>query len=262
MSDQDKRSEDLMANNVVLSDNVALKHVGKEINRIVKIQNDENKPYYFLTETLEPRSVRCNAMKKTTKDGKDYTMYSFSLKGDKKPDPVNESDPDKEMIESSESQNIITRLNVFKRGITDRIRYRMMIPQYPEQKSYILTLKTIKLDDRVKFSNILEYKKLKNNFGFRTVSNILSTCRYKLLFRIESVTLTHSNVFLDTTLVRIFPESLESLESNDKLYILNELNAVTVKNINQYNELNRFTRKQRSSKDQVRLELKKILSIC
>lgn len=280
-----KRSEDLSADHVVVNDNVILKHIGKEINRVVRVSNNENKPYYFLSEYLTPGSVRCSVSKKTSVDGKGYTLYNFSLKGDKKKqkeevdvelnqdldqdldqNPEAELEDQKEQenqepIEPSESQQIITRLNAFKRGITDRIRYRMMIPQYPEQTSYILTLKTIKLNNHVKFSNIIEFQQLKNNFGFRAVSNILATCRCKLLFKVESVTLTHSNVFLDIRLVRIFPESLDSLQASDKLFVLNELNAVTAKNINRYNELNQFTKKQRSSKDQVRSELKKILSI-
>lgn len=283
MSDQEqKRSENLLADHVAINDDVVLKHIDKEINRVVHIYNDENKPYYFMTDYLEPGSVRCSAVKKTSPDGKEYTLYNFSLKGDKKiitqhgqddqhnddhpdihPDDQKNNDYYKEEIlhVPSESQKIITRLNIFKRGITDRIRYRMMIPQYPEQTSYILTLKTIKLNNHIKFSNILEFQQLKNNFGFRAVSNILSMCRYKLLFKIESITLTHSNVFLDIRLVRIFPESLDLLEANDKLFVLNELNAMTAKNINRYNELNIFVKKQRSSKDQVRSELKKILFI-
>ena len=230
-----------------------------------------------MTDILEPGSVQCRAYKRTSPNNKEYTLYSFFFTNYKEKidntqnDTIQEGDCDehkegdndehKESDEQTKSRILITRLNDFKRGITDRIKYRMMIPQYPEQTSYILTLKTIMLNNHIKFSNIVEFQQLKNNFVFRTVSNILSMCRCKFLLKIDSLTLTHSNVFLNIQLVRIFPESLDSLHVDDKLFILNKLNEVTTKNINRCNELNQFTKKQRSSKDQVRSELKKILSI-
>lgn len=266
----ERKNEDLSPDTVVMEDNVILKHIGKEINRIVKITNKDKKPYYFMTETLEPGSVRCYASKKISAENKEYTQFCFSLKGNKKKSlkdqENNDQDDDhvdtqKEISNTSNSQKVIDRLNEFKMGLTQRVRYRMMVPQYPEQTSYILTLKTIRLDNKIKFSNIIEFQQLKNNFGFRAVSNILMNCRYKLLFKIESITLTHSNVFIDIRLVRIFPETFDSLDMQDKLYIMNELNAITVKNITRYNTLTKFTQKHRSTKDQVRSELKKLLSI-
>src|SRR5271163_1116430 len=85
MSDlnQNKRSENLSAEHVTIDDHIILKHINKEINRIVKISNNENKPYYFMTDYLEPKSIRCSTTKNTSLEGKLYTNFRFSLTGDK-----------------------------------------------------------------------------------------------------------------------------------------------------------------------------------
>lgn len=296
----ERKNEELNGQSVTINDNVILRHIGKEIIRVIGINNNENKAYYFMTDTLDPRSVYCNVSKKISQNKKEYMVYNFSLKGnviknkdnmanDKEfddkgvnqdPDKNTNTDiiikdlivdtesciasdivPDTVPVTVPESQRIIDRLNAFKRQITDRIRYLMMIPQYPDQISYILTLNTIKLNNHIKFTNIIEFQQQKNNFGFRAVSNVLTSCRYKLLLKIESITLTHSNVFLNIRLVRIYPESLDTLDINDKLHIIGELNALSAKNINTYINLNKFTRKKVNSKEQVKSELLKILSI-
>jgi hypothetical protein len=237
------KSEDLLASDVIISNNTLIKHTGnklnKEINRIFGLVNLKSNPYYVLTDILEPESVYCYALKKIIRD-KECIVFSISLKG---------------------NNNLITKLNNFKRGITDRIKFLTLIPSFPEQTSYVLTYKTFKSDNSVKFSNIIEYQNKINNFSYKIVSNLLKLCRYKLLLKINSITITHSNVFLNIDLVRILPESLDPLESHDKLHIINELNYKFYSNILKYNNLEQFIKKEKSSKTNVKTELKKILHL-
>jgi hypothetical protein len=236
----DKKSEDLIASKVILSSNTLIKYTqNKELNRIFGIANLESHPYYVLTDILEPESVHCYALKKIIAD-KEYIVYNISLK---------------------ENVNLITKLNKFKRDITDRIKFLTLIPSFPEQTSYMLTYKTFKSDNSVKFSNIIEYQNRINNFSHKTVSNLLKLCRYKLLLKINSITITHSNVFLNIELVRILPESLDLLEPYDKLHIINELNHKFYSNISKYNNLEQFVKKEKSSKTDVKSELKKVLKL-
>jgi hypothetical protein len=163
--------------------------------------------------------------------------------------------------ECIEAKNFIDKLNQFKRGLTNRVRYRMMIPQnYPDQTLYYVSAKTIKLNNEIKLKNIIEYQNFKNNFSSRIVSNILRNCKCKLLFRIDSFTVTHTNVYLDICLVRIFPENFDALRANDKTYVLSELNSLTTKNINTYNKLNNIKNVHGKTKQEVQKELMKTLS--
>ena len=239
----DKKSEDLIASDVIISTNTLIKHTGdklkKELNRIFGLINKDSKPYYVLTDILEPESVCCYVSKKII-SGKECRIFSIVLKG---------------------NIDLITKLNIFKRGITDRIKFLTLIPSFPEQTSYILSFKTFKSDNSIKFSNIIEYQNKINNFSYTNISKILKACRYKLLLKVISITITHSNVYLNIDLVRILPESFDPLESNDKFHIINQLNHNSYSNISKYNNYEQFVKKEKSSKTDVKTELKKLLNL-
>jgi len=287
-----KTSEDLLPANVIINDDVIIKHVEQQIHRTMLISNSQKKPYYFMTEYIDPGFIYHVVSKRTSGTGQTYNLYNFILKSktriNQKENPQHDTNDDinkendnslcqntnvdfhqdQDINDNDVGQNInndvmilIDRLNCFKRGLTERIKYRTMIPKdYPDQKVYYMSARTIKLDCVTKLKNIIEFQDLKNNFNSKTVSNVLRYCRCKLLLKIDSVTITHTNVFLNICLIRIFPENFDSLRGDTKLYIFKELNFTTTKNINTYNNLNCIVRKRASTKAQVRKELMNLMS--
>lgn len=213
----------MLSHNVIIADNKCiLGYKDKEIKRTYNISTLDSKPYYFLTDYLDKTSIYSNK------------QNGFALRG-----------------------HIVSELNEFKRGITNRIKYKTPIPQYEDQKSYILNLKTIKIDDDIKYANIIEYNGKKNNFNFTIVSSILSSCKYKLLLKIESFTITHTNVYFNIRLVRIFPETFDTIDDHKKIYILGQLNTSILNNIYNYEKLNSPIEKSiRVGKQQIKDELK------
>lgn len=159
------------------------------------------------------------------------------------------------------SKTLIDKLSNYQRGLTDRIRYIMMIPEYKDKKSFQLHLSTIKLDGKIKYKNIIEYQNKKNNFTYDIVKNVLMNCRYRLLLKIRYLLITNNNVIMNIQLVRIFPENLDTLQSIFKLMITSELNAFTIRNLEKYNELNTPTNTHNVTKQKTKDSLKKLLKI-
>lgn len=278
-------NEDLLADNVIISDDVIMKHVNQEIHRITDISNMKKKPYYFMTDYFQPGFVKLNTIRKLSSSGQKYTKYNFILRSkiNKKHDTnqleeqnletqnneesnayVNLDTKENNLPEQNEEcigiSNLTTKLNNFKRGITNRVKYRMMIPQnYPDQHVYYLSARTIKLNNIVKLKNIIEYQNRKNNFDSRIISHILQTCKCKLLLKIDSFTVTHTNVYLNICLIRIFPENLDGLRADNEIYVFNELEQLTTKNINMYNNLNHIQINHRKNKKQVQINIMKAL---
>jgi hypothetical protein len=221
----------MLAQNVIISEKCLAKQ------NTIDIFNIDSKPYYVLTDYLDKESIQCFRSKKVSSSGKSYMACSFSLKG-----------------------NLVDKLNEFKKGITNRIKYRTIIPEYEDQKSYILNLKTIKIDDEILFSNIIEFENKKNNFSYSIVSKVLALCKYKLLLKIESLSITHTNVYFNIRLVRIYPESLDTLPDDIHIHIYNNLNSVIIDNINRYEKLIKFDASDahKCSKQHVRDRLKKL----
>ena len=317
----EKINEVLDPETIHIHDDVSVRHIKHKIQRIVQVSNASKKPYYFMTDYLEPGTVRCNVINKKTVSGHPYTKYTFALRSkiyakptlDKDQENINDDDqkdnqqngveengveengveenevednevdqktyptdkktyPDEQMFPDTieennyvvdpSAQNVIDRLNGFKRGITNRIKYRMMIPpDYPDQTMYQFDTKVIKLNNITKLKNIIEYQGNKNNFNFTEVSSILRKCRCKFLFKINGIIITHTNVYFDMLLTRIYPESIDCLQGSSKLHVMNVLNQQSNKNINTYLNLNYAKHERPNSKVHVKSELKRLLAV-
>ena len=138
-----------------------------------------------------------------------------------------------------QSVHINDKLNKFQRGFTDRIRYMMFIPQYNDKKSFGLKIRTIKINNIVKYKNIIEYQNKKNNFSYNVIKQVLMNCCCRLLLKINYIMISNTNVVLNIRLVRILPDNLDRLSQSTKLYIMGELNALSCKNIEKYRKLDR-----------------------
>lgn len=292
----EKINENLDPETIHIHDDVMVRHIKHKMQRMVQVSNASIKPYYFMTDYLEPGTVRCNIINKKSVSGHPYTKYTFVLRSKVYANPIHDSDDvdkrndiegnldkenevdqktyptDKEMypdvidennyVVDPSAQNLIDRLNGFKRGITNRIKYRMMIPpDYPDQTIYRFGAKVIKLDNITKLNNIIEYRGDKNNFNSTEVSSILRKCKCKFLFKINGIIITHTNVYFDMSLTRIYPESLDPLQGFDRLHMLNVLNHQSNKNINAYLNLNYAKYERPNSKVNVKSELKRLLAV-
>jgi hypothetical protein len=242
-------TEDLDPNTVTIH-NIIIRNDSKDLKRILPIKNKNDKKYYVITETLEPQSVLGKSVFRTKSDTK-YIQYIFSLKY---PEVNSQIDT------MTNSHALLEKLNKFKRGITNRMKYLMKIPEFSDKSNISMLAKTIYLNDSIILSNIIEYKGMRNNFSFGHLKQILKVCRYKLLIRIDGLDISDKDVYLQATLVRVYPENIDALDSMTKITMLESLNTSSMKNMQRYSELNHIEKNKRTSKKNVKSELTKLLT--
>jgi hypothetical protein len=259
------KSESLDPRDCTLHD-LTVHHIGKNLIRIIPITTQDHKNYYFMTDSMEPNSLSCAI----PKNG--YRTINFILR---KKQQINKQDtevnigihqtidPANDPANPSNIQvdTLIDRFNVFLKGLTDRVKFLMMIPQYQDKTVYYPKVNTIRIEGSTKLKNIIEYLGKKTNFHHRDVNRILLHCRCKFLFHIMSISITVNNVHLNTKIVRIYPENFDTLNLHDRVHTMNEINRVTIKNNALFNDLDNITEKRTASKRSVRDELKQLVSL-
>jgi hypothetical protein len=165
-------------------------------------------------------------------------------------------------ISDTITTNVLThKLGAFQRGMTDRIKYMMMIPSYADKKTFALGLNTIKINNTILYRNIIEFQNKKNNFSYSTVKSVLANCKYRLLLKVVGLLVTSTNVLLSIRLVRIYLDNLDPLPPGIKLNILSELNTHESHNLQRYNELNIIQMQYTTTKKQTKDDLLKIFHI-
>jgi hypothetical protein len=254
-------SETLDPSTVSIKD-VRVHHESNELRRTVPIKNKEGKNYYVMTEYLEPDSVVCRSTMRKSLNNRDYLHYTFSLRRQKQNENKiikDDSTDISEKLIKDNVQKLFENLNAFKRGLTNRIKYLMKIPEYSDDLSVSMTARTIKIKNTLLFNNIIEYNGLKNNFGFGHLKQIIKFCKNKLLIRIDGLEITAKNVYLNITLFRVYPESIDVLDSTTKLALLETLNTESVKNMEKYNDFNHIVKGRSSRKHFVKDELVRLL---
>ena len=128
--------------------------------------------------------------------------YEHEYKHENENENENENDNENEnttdtLIYDNVSKSLIDKLNLYQRGLTNRIRYITMIPVYTDKRSFKLHISTIKLDGKIKYKNIIEYQNKKNNFTYGIVKLILMNCRCRLLLKVRYLLITKDNVILN-----------------------------------------------------------------
>jgi len=234
---------------------VELRHTKDKVSRLLPITTTDNKGYYVMTDLLEPKSVFCATDEVTDGHSKKRFVNSFRLyQHQSKQHDVQDDVQDNSTL-------LIDKLNKFQRGLTDRIRYMMLIPQYTDKKSFGLRMNTIRLNNIIKYKNIIEYQNKKNNFGFDVVKQVLMGCHCRLLLKINYLSITESNVVLNINVVRIIPEDLDNLSMNTKISIMGELNNVSSSNAEKYQTLDSVPKMTHVSKTTTKNDLMKIFNI-
>jgi hypothetical protein len=168
---------------------------------------------------------------------------------------------EKPQEKTQESLILIDRLNKFQRGLTDRIKYMMMIPDYDNKNSFGLTMNTIKIGNTIKYKNIIEYQNKKNNFCFNVVKQVLMKCRCKLLLKINYLLITETNVILNIRIVRIIPDNLDNLSMSTKINIISEINSLSSRNAEKYNALDTVPKLSHISKNDTKKDLMKLFNL-
>jgi hypothetical protein len=168
-----------------------------------------------------------------------------------------EKDNDKE--KETDINILIDKFNIFKRGITNRIKYIMKIPNYEDSNVYYSKTEIIYVDKTKKLKNIIEYDDIINNLHCDDVNTILSKCRCKFLFHISSIKISDTDVMLGLKLVRIYPETLDILNIIEKTYILNQIKGANFNASEFYNGLDIHTKTKQKSKKIVVDELKRLI---
>lgn len=275
-------NENLDSNAVVIKD-VQVYHESKELRRAVPIRNKEGKSYYVLTDYLEPGSIFSKSVVKKGFNGTKYVKYIFALSNPKEKISNNDtasfatnesqlsfgkSEKSKEPLMPSpgettdnNSKILIQKINAFKRGLVNRIKYLMKIPDYDDGNTISMSAKTIKLNGSVLLSNIIEYQNMKNNFCFENLKKVFRHCRCKLLLRIDEIIITLKSVYLKINIVRVYPENIDVLDSTTKLTLLECLNTDTIKRMEKYSEMNHINKQRPSTKKEIRDELFKLLVV-
>lgn len=217
-------SQNLDYNNVTLN-NMIIKSQNSVTRRFIPITSDDNKGYYVLIENLDPSSVFCSSKDITyicPYSGKEKTnkIYNFNLR--------NVNDVNKNIS----NDNIIDKLNNFRKGIMNRLKYITMLPNYDDNKYYGVKINSIRINNKLLYKNIIEYDGNKNNFSFNIIRNVLINCNCKLLLKINYLIISPTDTTLDIRIVRIYPESLDTLENDTQIMILDTLHERTNKNFN------------------------------
>ncbi|VBB18354.1 hypothetical protein YASMINEVIRUS_817 [Yasminevirus sp. GU-2018] len=273
---------------------VVIRHNKAEIERLVPISTNDNKGYYVMTDTMDPCSVFCHTKEITTKTGAKFMNTTFKLVNRTHRDDKNEKEENRTVnkhkkydsdeededekpkkkssvsvkakeVEQNEAKTpageLIEKLNTFMEGLTERIKYMMMIPETEKKKSFQLTINTIKLDKTIKYRNIIGLNEKKDNVDLACLRDVLRLCRYRLLLKINYLLVTQKTVLLNMRLVRVLPESLDPLPTTTKLNILSEFNKSLAKSVDKYNELANVVDTSHVSKQQAKDDIKKLLRI-
>jgi hypothetical protein len=296
----EKENETFDPSTVVIGDTL-LDHVDKKMRILVPIKNSKAQSYYVMTDVLPPNSVFCGKEKIERNGKLSYRDFFDLKKAYKKTkktqhtainkmsndhhnedvidddnvevtdDQIEQSDDEINNVDKNDQDQLnqipdsrdilLQNINAFRKGITDRIRYIVKIPEYKDSNVYGLHPSTIKLNDKILYKNIIQFQNKKNNFDFYTVRDVLRLCRCKLLLRVSHFTVTDTNVYVYIRLVRIYPESLDELQSKTKLKVLSELNSQHSKNFEKYNMLSEMKQVKYTPKTVVKTELKKILKL-
>lgn len=202
--------------------------------------------YYIMTELLQANSIQCYTKEITAKSGNKFTSNVFRLIGTNN---------------STNAEQLVNNLNTFIKGVAERLKYMMKIPQYKEKTSFYFTVNTIKINNCIKYRNIVEIDNNKNNLELAELKEILTKCNYKLLIKINYLLITATSVILNARIVRVIPESLDPLFGMTKINVLNEFNKKSKNNVNKYNEIICSADTTCLSKKQVNNELKKLFCV-
>lgn len=259
-------NEDLISNDIILHD-VIIKHINKNIIRIIPISDNDNRNYYYMTDFLEPKTLNCKNNIIQTLDNKKYAKINFYIR---KKNNINDEECNNDVnlddkINGDEFKNndadlLIDRINIFEKEIINKIKCIMKIPAYDDNKIiHYLHVDTIYIDKEKKLRNIIEYQGKKNNLQYLDTTIILTNCRCKFLFHIQSIHIFENKIKSNIKLIRIFPESLDNLKINDKIRILEQINKSIFINLSIFNDLNVIPQTRRLSKKTVNEQLKKLV---
>lgn len=194
-----------MADNILLQ-NITLSN-DSDI-RVIPISN-----YNLTTEYIEPKFMKFIVNHKNK-----YSIYKIII-----------TEPD-----------ITKQLNELKTSIIKRIRYMTMLPVtdtgtfvYDQDKYYI----NVKMVNKIMFKNIIEHNDELHDVDYKNMLYILES-KSKLVLKINSLVISSKNVYLDISLVKIIPETLNKkiLFFKDMLFTKNlqSMNVMHVSKKNKY----------------------------
>jgi hypothetical protein len=263
IDNSNKQNETLIALDVMMHD-VIFKTVGSNVHRIIPLSNNENKNYYFMTDFFDPGYVRCNIKTSHICDiftGQKYNV-NFTLNDKSYDDRKKETDDNNNNDIITQTRNTINRLNSFKKGLIDRIKFLMQVPEnLSDQSMYYMNVNMIKIGNDKKLRNIIEYNDVINNMSVSSMITILKYCRCKLLFQINSLDLLQKGAYLNIRLVRVYPEIIDLIPDDKKMYVLSELSSSNIRSIVHNNTMHSIAKTNPVSKYCVRDELKRLLLV-
>lgn len=279
--DQDQRQliSQTLDSAVTKLHDVVLRHAKDRFDRLVPITTSDDKGYYFMTNPLEPKTVFCSTKEIIGKNGKRSYINGFTLRTPKLSETVNDDglkDKDNDYASNSDSHDegqysakcndkqeskiLIDRLSAFQKGLIERLKHMMLIPQYNDKKSFNLRINTIKLDNTIKYKNIIEYQNKRNNFSFDIVNQVLMKCRCRLLLKINYLKITNTTTILNIRIVRIMPNDLDNLSMSTRINVISELNYISSRNAEKYNDLNSIPKFKVTSKAEVKKDLMRLFN--
>lgn len=210
-----------------------IKYKNGKLSRNITILNEEKNNYY-ITGTIKTNKISF--------DEKEFAQLCIRT--------TNES--------SDDTNDIINKLNEFKKGLTNRLKYLMKIPTYKDSKYYLMRINN---NGKGILTNILLWENKILDLPSHMLVDILSDNR--LLIHIMSLTITDDSVYLNLRLSRVILESIHSLNSNDRFKLLKNINFQSTENLNQLKNLEDVNvNKKFTSKNQLKDQLKKICEQC
>ena len=208
-----------------------------KLTHIVPIKTLDNKSMYFTTSELSTNDLICVNYKKP------YNVYRVKLIIDF----LNRI--------NNNSEILINQLNKFKDDIIGKLKYMVKIHDYKNEPEYSLKINTY----NSMITDIIQYDNKSISIPYHILKNIIKTQKYKLLIHIHSLGITHNNVYLNLRLSRIIIDTLDTLNTSDKIYIYNNINSNSISNIKKFLELNKIYVKTYKSKKTIKNELYKLL---
>jgi hypothetical protein len=208
-----------------------------KLTHIVPIKTLDNKYMYFTTSEISTNDLICVNYKKP------YNVYRIKLVIDL----LNRINTNSEIL--------INQLNQFKDDIVSKLKYMIRIPEYKNQLEYSLKVNTY----NNMITDIIQYNNKSISIPYHILKNIIKTQKYKLLVHIQSIGITHDNVYLNLRMSRIIIDTLDTLNTSDKIYIYNTINSNSISNIKKLLELNKIYVKTYKSKKTIKNELYKLL---
>ena len=227
---------DLKASNITFGNDYTIHNNGK-LTHIVPIKKINNISMYFTTPELSQHDLLCIHYKKP------YDVYRAKIVTDSL-NRVNNN-----------SEILINQLNKFKDDIVNKLKYITKLPNYENQIDYSFKINK----NNTTIPNILQYNNKSINISYNILKNIIKHTKYKLLIHIQSLSITHNNVYLNLRISRIIIDSFDSLNTSDKVYINNIINSNSINNNNKIIELNRVYIKNYKSIKSIKHDLYKLL---